>query len=336
MKTATNGINSSQEISSNKMKSQTFGVQDEQGIGPKVLSVAMLILDILVLFFRLTLSQIEFIYKQFVPVEPKSVKDEIILITGSGHGIGRELSLQYAALGGIIVCVDINEAGNLETVKEVKANGGKAHAYVCDVSKSDKVKELADRIRKEVGEVSVLVNNAGIMPCKQFLDHEEAEIRKMFDVNVFAHFWLNKAFLPSMIMKNRGHIVALSSMAGVIGLPNLVPYCGSKFAVRGIMEALGEELRADPRKLHIKTTTIYPYIVDTGLCQRPKIRFPSILGIVKPKEAAAEIINAMRIEKMEHSIPFTMLGLNNWCRIQPNKFNHVLKDFIDSGLEAHV
>lgn len=59
------------------------------------------------------------------------------------------------------------------------------------MSKSDKVTELADRIRKEVGEVSVLVNNAGIMPCKKFLDHDEAEIKKMFDINVFAHFWVN-------------------------------------------------------------------------------------------------------------------------------------------------
>jgi NADP-dependent 3-hydroxy acid dehydrogenase YdfG len=75
------------------------------------------------------------------------------------------------------------------------------------------------------------------------LQHTEGEIRKTIEINVIAHFWMFQAFLPTMIEHNRGHIVALSSMAGIMGFQNLVPYCGSKFAVRGIMEAMSEELR---------------------------------------------------------------------------------------------
>ena len=86
-----------------------------------------------------------------------------------------------------------------------------------------------------------------------------------------------------MIKQNRGHIVVLSSIAGMIGFKYLVPYCGTKFAVRGIMEALSEELRADPAKPNVKFTTIYPYMVDTGLCKRPYTRFPSLLKMVKPE-----------------------------------------------------
>lgn len=81
-----------------------------------------------------------------------------------------------------------------------------------------------------------------------------------------------EAFLPSMIEKNHGHIVALSSMAGQMGLENLVPYCASKHAVRGLMDALRVELRAINPSSRIKLTTICPYIVDTGLCPDPKIR----------------------------------------------------------------
>lgn len=81
------------------------------------------------------------------------------------------------------------------------------------------------------------------MPSHDFLQHTENEIRKIFDINVIAHFWMFQAFLPSMIENNTGHVVALSSMAGIMGFQNLVPYCGSKFAVHGLMEAMSEELR---------------------------------------------------------------------------------------------
>jgi short-subunit dehydrogenase len=82
-----------------------------------------------------------------------------------------------------------------------------------------------------------------------------------------------EAFLPSMIENNHGHVVALSSMAGVMGLRNLVPYCASKYAVRGLMEALNEELREDARQIEVKFTTIFPFIVDTGLCKKPHTRY---------------------------------------------------------------
>lgn len=81
------------------------------------------------------------------------------------------------------------------------------------------------------------------MPSHDFLKHTEGEIRKTIEINFTAHFWMFQAFLPTMIEHNRGHVVALSSMAGIMGFQNLVPYCGTKFAVRGLMEAMSEELR---------------------------------------------------------------------------------------------
>lgn len=113
-----------------------------------------------------------------------------------------------------------------------------------DVTSREKVLEFGSKVLKEVGDISILVNNAGIMPQHEVLKHNEAEIRKMYEINVFSHYWMFEAFLPKMMEKNEGHIVATSSIAGLVGLNNLVPYCGSKFAVRGSMEALSEELRA--------------------------------------------------------------------------------------------
>ncbi|XP_073958301.1 epidermal retinol dehydrogenase 2-like [Choristoneura fumiferana] len=181
----------------------------------------------------------------------------------------------------------------------------------------------------------MLINNAGIMPCKPLAQHAEKEIRTMFEVNVLAHFWMLQAFLPSMMERNHGHIVAMSSMAGILGLRNLVPYCASKFAVRGMMEALHEEMREDAKDYSgVKTTVICPYIVDTGLCKNPKIRFPSLMKIVTPQEAADNIVDAVRRNYLEITIPSSLYYVNLFLRPLPRRVPLHLKDFLDSGLEA--
>lgn len=117
-----------------------------------------------------------------------------------------------------------------------------------------------------------------------------------------------------MLEANRGHVVALSSMAGVAGLTNLVPYCSTKFAVRGMMEALSEELRETRPGHQIKFTVICPYMVDTGLCKNPKIRFPGLLPMLKPNEVASFIIKSQRTGVEDTSIPSALLGLNYFFR----------------------
>ncbi|XP_075976959.1 17-beta-hydroxysteroid dehydrogenase 13-like isoform X2 [Anticarsia gemmatalis] len=314
-----------------------FFETDEQGIAMKVYNGIALALEILVLYVKMTATWLHCLYQFFVPPEPKSVNGEIILITGAGHGMGRETALRFGKLGGVIVCVDINPTGNQETVDIIKEHKGKAHRFECDVTDREAINALAERIKREVGEVTMLVNNAGIMPCKPLLQTSEKEIRASFEVNIIAHLWLLQAFLPSMMEKNHGHIVAMSSMAGVVGLRNLVPYCATKFAVRGLMEALHEELREDKKDYSgIKLTVICPYIVDTGLCKNPKIKFPSLMKILTPQEAADSIVDAVRRNYYEITIPSSLYYINQICRAFPREVPLYLKDFLDSGLEAHT
>ncbi|CAG9581861.1 unnamed protein product [Danaus chrysippus] len=299
---------------------------DEQGIGMKIYEGVVLTLEVIILIIKMYATWFYRIYKFFVPNEPKSLKGEIVLITGAGHGMGREMALSFAKLGSIVVCVDINPTGNEETVNMVRENKGQAHRYLCDVTNRSAINEMADRIRKEVGEVSILVNNAGIMPCKPLLKQTEKEIRATFEVNCLAHIW------------------RCPSMAGVLGLRNLVPYCGTKFAVRGMMEAVYEELREDPRDFsgsyisdlafQIKLTCICPYIVDTGLCKNPKIKFPTLMKIISPQEAVANIIDAVRRDYHEITIPSSLYYTNQFLRMFPREVPLHFKDFLDSGLEA--
>ncbi|XP_033208954.1 short-chain dehydrogenase/reductase family 16C member 6-like [Belonocnema kinseyi] len=297
----------------------------------------IIVADVLLLFLKIIFYLFESIYRFFVPAEEKSVAGEIVLVTGAGHGIGRELAVRYASLGATVVCWDINQEGNEETANEIKKQGAaRSFAYKCDVSSRDEVLETAEKVREEVGNVTILVNNAGIMPCHSFLTHTPEEIRKLVDVNLMSHFWMLQAFLPSMIEKNHGHVVALSSMAGIVGLPNLVPYCATKYAVRGIMDSICEEIRQiSPNKINnIKFTTIYPYMVDTGLCKKPKSRFPNLLALVKPHEAADQIISAQRRNQMEITIPSYWLTVSTFVRTLPYKAILQVIDFVDSGVEA--
>ncbi|XP_013183981.1 17-beta-hydroxysteroid dehydrogenase 13 [Amyelois transitella] len=308
---------------------------DEQGIAMKIYQITSLVFEVFILYLKMTCTWIYSYYQLFVPPEPKSVKGEIILITGAGHGMGRETALRFARLGGILVCVDINPTGNQTTVDMIKEEKGQAYRYECDVTNREAVLALGERVRREVGDVTMLINNAGIMPCKALRDTSEKEIRALFEVNIIAHFWLLQTFLPAMMERNHGHIVAMSSMAGVMGLRNLVPYCATKFAVRGMMEALHEELREDIRDYSgIKLTVICPYIVDTGLCKNPKIKFPSLLKIVTPDKAADDIVDAVRRNYYEITIPSSLYYINLFCRAMPRAVPLHLKDFLDSGLEA--
>lgn len=118
-----------------------------------------------------------------------------------------------------------------------------------------------------------------------------------------------------MKKNNHGHIVALSSCAGLSGLRNLVPYCASKAAVKANMEAINEELRRDP-KCRIKLTTIFPYIVDTGLCKKPKIRFSNIMPMLTPDFVASEIMRAQRMDIPQMTLPSYLLGVYHFARYE--------------------
>ncbi|XP_011640988.1 short-chain dehydrogenase/reductase family 16C member 6-like [Pogonomyrmex barbatus] len=296
-------------------------------------NVLLLLVEILLLFLKILYYIGESVFRLIVPTKKKSLTDEIVLVTGAGQGIGKELAIGYASLGATVVCWDQNEEINKKTMNDIKKMGkNSVYAYQCDVSDRKEVFRVAEKVKKEVGDVTILINNAGIVYVKSFLNHSLDEIKRVIDVNVMAHFWTLKAFLPSMIEKNHGHIVALSSIAGLIGAPYGSVYCPSKFAVKALMEATFEELRVlSNGKSSIKFTTVYPTLVLTGLLKKPKIRFPLIMGGFSACEAAALIIDAQRRNYANKSIPSRWLPLCQMLRLLPDKALMCIRDFIDSG-----
>ncbi|XP_059051149.1 epidermal retinol dehydrogenase 2-like [Achroia grisella] len=302
---------------------------------PQVITAFRLIIEFLWAAIRVVAGILHSAFLHLVPPALRDVSDEIVLITGTGHGMGRAVALRLARLGATLVCVDINKTSNAETVELIKQEKGKAHAYECDVTNRASVFDLAAKVQKEVGPVTILVNNAGIMPCKPILRQSEKEIRLMNDINVHGVLWGIQAFLPSMIERNYGHIVSMSSMAGLMGLRNIVPYCGSKFAVKGIMEALRVELHEDRTKNTngITLTTVYPTMVNTGLCKKPNLRFEKLLSVVDTDEAADRIVDAIRRRYTEISIPGDLFYSNKLYRLLPISSAMVCTDLLGTGLD---
>ena len=146
----------------------------------------------------------------------------------------------------------------------IKNNGGTAYAYTVDLCSREKIYEAAKQLKQEVGSVKILVNNAGIVSGSTVLDTPDEKIIRTFDVNVLAHFWTMKAFMPDMINNKKGHIVNVASLAGYSGSNKLVDYCSSKFAALGIDDALKVELMAQGHD-YIKTTVVCPYYISTGM-----------------------------------------------------------------------
>ncbi|XP_077257735.1 epidermal retinol dehydrogenase 2 isoform X2 [Temnothorax americanus] len=131
------------------------------------------------------------IVRSFIPkrYKMKSIDGEIALVTGGGGGLGRLLSLRLANLGAIVIVWDVNETGIEETVKLVRAAGGTCYGYVCDLCDRADIYKKAKIIREEVGKVTILINNAGIVTGMKFLDTPDKLIIQTMDVNVMSHFW---------------------------------------------------------------------------------------------------------------------------------------------------
>lgn len=126
----------------------------------------------------------------FFPPPRKDINGEIIFLTGAGSGLGRMMALKFAKLGATVVCVDINQTANDATVEEIKSQGFKARGYKCDCSSREDIYRVADLVKNEVGEVTILINNAGIVSGKKFMETEDWMIQKTMEVNTMAHFWV--------------------------------------------------------------------------------------------------------------------------------------------------
>ncbi|CAB3677706.1 oxidoreductase [Trinickia soli] len=163
-----------------------------------------------------------------------------LLITGVSSGFGRALAQEALAVGQKVVGT-VRTAQAKREFESLSANA--AWGRVLDVTAFDAIDSVVAEIEASVGPIDVLVNNAGYGHEGIMEESPLSELRRQFDVNVFGAVAMMKAVLPFMRERRRGHILNITSMGGYITMPGIAYYCGSKFALEGISEALGKEVK---------------------------------------------------------------------------------------------
>ncbi|XP_002745665.2 estradiol 17-beta-dehydrogenase 11 [Callithrix jacchus] len=289
-------------------------------------------LDILLLLPLLIFCSLESFVKLFIPKRRKSVTGEIVLITGAGHGIGRLTAYEFAKLKSKLVLWDINKHGLEETAAKCTGLGAKVHTFVVDCSNREDIYNSAKKVKAEVGDVSILVNNAGVVYTSDLFATQDPQIEKTFEVNVLAHFWTTKAFLPAMMTNNHGHIVTVASAAGHTVVPFLLAYCSSKFAAVGFHRALTDELAA-LKTTGVKTTCLCPNFINTGFIKNPST---SLGPTLEPEEVVNRLMNGILTEQKMIFVPSSIAFLTILERILPDRFLVALKRKISVRFDAVI
>uniref|UniRef100_A0A8C0FS75 Estradiol 17-beta-dehydrogenase 11 n=1 Tax=Bubo bubo TaxID=30461 RepID=A0A8C0FS75_BUBBB len=174
-----------------------------------------------------------------------------------------------------------------DTAAECERLGATVQAFVVDCSKREEIYSAADKVKKEIGDISILVNNAGVITAADLLSTQDHQVERMFEVNILAHIWTTRAFLPAMMNNNHGHVVTVASAAGHFVTSYMVAYCSSKFAAVGFHKALTEEL-STLGKDGVKTTCLCPVFINTGFVKNPSTRLGKILEVEEVVEALME------------------------------------------------
>ncbi|TVY19812.1 Dehydrogenase RED2 [Lachnellula arida] len=181
---------------------------------------------------------------------------EIVLITGGAGGIGGKVVQLLAEKGIKVVVLDVIPM-TFETTSNV-------YYYKCDITSPSTLSSVASQIRKDVGDPTIIINNAGVARGKSILHSSEKDVRFTFEVNTLAHYWIVKEFLPSLVNNNHGMVVTVASTAAYATMPNMVDYAASKAASLSFHEGLTAELTTNYNAPKVRTV-----VVNQGYTKTP-------------------------------------------------------------------
>jgi hypothetical protein len=261
-------------------------------------------------------------------------KDKVVVITGAGSGIGRELALQFAAEGARLALSDINPAGLDQTLAMITPKPGvTVRGYALDVSSSEAFLAHAKAVQQDFGTAHYIVNNAGatIFGTVEHTSIEEFEWQ--LGVNMWSVLYGTKAFLPMMLAQKEGCIVNISSVFGLLAFPTQSAYNMSKFAVRGLTEALWSELAGSG----VRAVCVHPGGIRTNIGRTGRscaaatevdvefARKADDLLRTPPEHCAADIIRGLR-KGSNRIITGNKASTMFWMtRLFPNSYPQLLR-----------
>jgi NAD(P)-dependent dehydrogenase (short-subunit alcohol dehydrogenase family) len=206
-----------------------------------------------------------------------SLRDQLVLVTGAGQGNGRAIALGFARKGSRVIVTDVRADLAEATATDIRNTGGTAWAFALDVSNVDACRDLARRVGAEIGPVSVLVNNAGII-IREGIDSPNATENwlRVLDVNLNGSFNVVHAWLPAL-RETRGNVINLASIASFVGIPGQLGYSPSKGGVRLLTQTLARDLAADG----IRVNAIAPGVIETPMTEATRNDPSRITGFMQ-------------------------------------------------------
>lgn len=234
----------------------------------------------------------------------KQFQDRVAVITGAGSGIGQALAQMLAQRGCHLALVDVNQSGLEQTRSQVEDSGAGVNLslHQADVSDKERMMALPQEVLAEHGRVHLLVNNAGVGVYKNVADQSIEDMEWIIGINLWGVIYGCKFFLPHLLEQEEAHIVNVSSMLGLIGLPSQGSYSATKFAVRGFSEALWRELKQTP----VKVSIVHPGAVKTNILNTARYgdeeteqKLKKIMDRFAPEadKAAKKILKGIQKEK---------------------------------------
>ncbi len=225
-----------------------------------------------------------------------TLRDKVVVITGAGSGIGRALAFQAAKEGAILALSDWNEAPVVETLRLATGKRvGEGIARRVDVRKEAEVKAFAGDVQAAFGGAHVVVNNAGVSLSDTVGSMKREDFEWLIDINFWGVVRGTEAFLPQLRARDDAHLVNISSIFGIVGIPGQSAYNASKFAVRGFSESLRQELYGSS----VKVTCVHPGGVRTNIVRNGKMNTTSGGAVAIPEKVAAEFDKLARTSPEE-------------------------------------
>jgi len=262
----------------------------------------------------------------------KDFRGKVAVITGAGSGMGRSLAIQLTASGAQVAVSDVDEVGLAETADLCKAAGDVPRVDVLDVRDRAAVHTYADDVASEFGAVNLVINNAGIAMFGTVVESPYADIEKVMDIDFWGVVHGTKAFLPHLIASGDGHVVNISSIFGLFGVPTQSSYNAAKFAVRGFTEALRQEmlLSGDP----VQVTCVHPGGIKTNIVNLATASngadisgiqelFSKRLARTSADDAAATILRGVRAGKSRVLIGLDAHALDATVRVLGPRYQRI-------------
>ncbi|QOY61903.1 SDR family NAD(P)-dependent oxidoreductase [Lysobacter sp. H21R4] len=236
----------------------------------------------------------------------QSVAGKIVLVTGAAMGMGRLYAERAIAEGArSVVLWDLDGPALAATRDEIGRAGTQVHAHVVDVASLSDITTAAERVRSEVGDPDVVINNAGIVRSKLFWEHDHShDIAAVMDINVLALMHIAREFLPAMIANpGPARLLNVASASGMLSVPRMSVYAASKWAVIGWSDSLRLELLRAGHG-HVRVTTLIPSYITTGMFAGA--RPPLLTPLMAPEDVVDRAWRAMKRGKPRLMMPWSV------------------------------